>query len=85
MANQRQLRGFRILRKHRHRGLRITLLAQNGSRFVVLVNTYLWGMHFKTRQYSFDHLEQAEFCFDRLCRGLEMPKSRRNWVEVNAR
>lgn len=66
MSNKRELRGFKILERSKKKNLSITLLTQNGSRYLVLVNSYFFGIILKKRSYEFDNLDQAQGIFNKV-------------------
>jgi len=60
MSALRTPRGFKIINRVKNRNLSLTLLAYNGHKYRVLINSYWLGLHIKHRSYQFDNLEQAQ-------------------------
>ncbi|GEM_PF-1753255 len=68
MPQERHPRGFKILDRYKKPKKSISLFAKNGSRFVVLINYYFWGLCFRSRWFEFNDLQQARDVFHRLKR-----------------
>jgi hypothetical protein len=66
MPQQRNPRGFKILERKEKPQKTIKLFARNGSRYVILINYYFWGLCFRSRYFEFNELEQAYAVYHRL-------------------
>jgi len=66
MVSKRELRGFKILKGEKTRGTSLKLFAVNGSKYMVMITRYFFGMPLKRKSYEFHNLKQAEFFYEKL-------------------
>lgn len=65
MAQLEKHRGFRLIKQQKFNYTTTTLLAQNESRYVVMVNVIVMGVLLRNRHYEFSCKEQAKVFFQK--------------------